>query len=79
MRLPQSVPIPALRVDDTVPAPPKVPRLAYTINEACEGSTLSRATIYRLIEDGKLRSVVIGTRRLIPADALHDLCSNGTA
>lgn len=54
-------------------------RPAFSIAESCTRTTLSRPTIERLISTGKLRSVKIGRRRLIPADALDELLANGVA
>jgi excisionase family DNA binding protein len=48
-------------------------RLVYSIREAAEASGLSRATLYRLISDGRLKTVKIGARRLIPVAALTAL------
>jgi hypothetical protein len=53
-------------------APPFEP-LAYRISDATKVSGLGRSSIYKLIGEGKLRSVLVAGRRLIPADALRDL------
>jgi excisionase family DNA binding protein len=47
--------------------------LAYRINDAAKVAGLSRSSLYVLINEGKLRSVLVAGRRLIPADALRDL------
>jgi excisionase family DNA binding protein len=39
---------------------------------------LSRATIYRLIEQKKLATLKIGSRRLVPVGAIDALLSGGT-
>jgi excisionase family DNA binding protein len=54
------------------PLPPDI-ALAYRVNDAAEVSGLSRSTIYNLIAEEKLRSIVVAGRRLIPADALREL------
>jgi excisionase family DNA binding protein len=54
------------------PLPPEI-ALAYRVNDAVKISGLSRSSIYKLIAEGELRSVVVAGRRLIPADALRDL------
>jgi hypothetical protein len=54
------------------PPPPDI-ALAYRINDAVKLSGLSRSSIYKLIGEGKLRSVLVAGRRLIPADALRSL------
>jgi excisionase family DNA binding protein len=46
------------------------PPLAYRIDDAVKASGLSRSTLYDLISEGRLRSVKVAGRRLIPADAL---------
>jgi excisionase family DNA binding protein len=53
-------------------APPLDP-LAYRVNDAIRVSGLGRSSIYKLIASGKLRSIMVAGRRLIPADALRDL------
>lgn len=49
------------------------PPLAYSIKEACAASSLGRTSIYAHISAGRLRSVRLGRRTLIPADSLHAL------
>jgi excisionase family DNA binding protein len=49
------------------------PPLAYGIEDAVKASGLSRSTLYDLIGEGKLRSVKVAGRRLIPAEALRQL------
>jgi excisionase family DNA binding protein len=56
--------------------PPTV-AMAYRVNDAVKVAGLSRSTLYALISEQKLRSVVVGGRRLIPADALRDLLREG--
>jgi hypothetical protein len=55
-----------------VPLPPDI-ALAYRVNDAIKVSGLSRSSLYRLIGQGELHSVVVAGRRLIPADALRAL------
>lgn len=52
-----------------------LPKLVYTIREACRVSTLGRATIYNHINAGRLRVVRVGGRTLIPVESLHALIS----
>jgi excisionase family DNA binding protein len=54
-------------------------RRALSIKEAAEACGLSRATIYRLIADGKLSTLKIGARRLVPVGAIDALLSPGEA
>ena len=46
---------------------------AYSVENAAKQLTLSRATVYNLINAGKLRSVQIGRRRIIPASEIDRL------
>jgi excisionase family DNA binding protein len=48
-----------------------VERLAFTIEEACEATTLGRSKLLELVYDGSLPSRMVGRRRLIPASALR--------
>lgn len=42
-----------------------------SVNEAQETLGIKRSTLYDLMYDGKLESVKIGRRRLIPAQAIE--------
>ncbi len=48
-----------------------VPEL-YRVEEAAEALRLSRRTVYELIRSGRLRTVKIGTRRLVPVAAVRE-------
>jgi excisionase family DNA binding protein len=52
-------------------------RLVYSIQEAAHACGLSRATLYRLIAAGKLRTVKVGARRLVPVEAIDALLREG--
>lgn len=52
---------------------PNLPKIAYSIREAAQASSLSRSTIYNHIAAGRLAARKIGGRTIIPADALHAL------
>jgi excisionase family DNA binding protein len=52
-------------------------RRAYQINEATAAYRLSRSTLYKLMAVGKLRSVKVGGRRLIPVEAIEALLARG--
>jgi excisionase family DNA binding protein len=60
-------------------AAPASEKLAYTIQQAAELSSLCRSSIYRQMELGALSSVKIGKRRLIPAQALRDWLARAQA
>lgn len=53
-----------------------IPRLAFSLAEAEVSSGLSRATLYRMIGSGELKTVRRGGRRLIPTAELEKLCSS---
>lgn len=44
-----------------------VPKHAYSVKEAAEQMSISRATIYELMRRGKLAYVMIGRHRIIRA------------
>jgi excisionase family DNA binding protein len=46
------------------------PKIAYTVEEAAELLSLSRAQVYRLIEVGELGSLKIGKARRVSAEQL---------
>jgi excisionase family DNA binding protein len=51
----------------------EIPKLGYSIREACKASSLGRTTIYNHISAGRLRVTRVGGRTIIPAEALHAL------
>lgn len=57
-------------------------KIAYSIMEACDATSLGKTTIYALIRDGRLKTVRIGRRTLIPGESLQALLcaqARGTA
>jgi excisionase family DNA binding protein len=50
-------------------------RRALRVNEFCKLYGLSRATAYKLMKTGQLRTVFVGGRRLVPVDAAEALIS----
>ena len=48
-------------------------RIAFSISETVEATGLGRTTIYKLLRDGKLRSVKVGNRRLVRASDVYGL------
>jgi excisionase family DNA binding protein len=46
---------------------------AYRVADFCRAYGLSRSTTYNLMAEGKLRTIKIAGRRLIPADAAEAL------
>ncbi len=63
-----------MNTDDYTPE-----KLAYSINEGCNASSLSRTKIYSLIAQGRLHVVRVGGRTLIPADSLRGLITGEAA
>ncbi|MFC4254411.1 helix-turn-helix domain-containing protein [Altererythrobacter xixiisoli] len=47
--------------------------LAYSVNEACQVSSLGRTRLYQLIAEGRLEARKIGKRTIIPATSLRAL------
>ena len=60
----------------TYPPSADTPR-ALCINAFCSRYGIGRTVTYRLIKEGKLPSVRIGRRRLIPVDAAESLLQGG--
>jgi excisionase family DNA binding protein len=48
-------------------------KLAFSVAETCDALGLGKTNIYKLIADGKLDTVKIGGRRLVPAAAIQAL------
>ena len=46
---------------------------AYTVDQVCVVLGLSRFTVYKLIAENKLRTVMVGRRRLIPRTEIDRL------
>ncbi|EAP89371.1 hypothetical protein OA2633_08904 [Oceanicaulis sp. HTCC2633] len=53
--------------------PDNVQRAAYSVLDAASYLGVSRSQVYRLLAEGSLDSLKIGTRRLIRRDALDAL------
>jgi predicted site-specific integrase-resolvase len=49
------------------------PRRGLRMRDFCEGYGVSRATAYKLMKAGKLKSVRVAGRRIIPVDAAEAL------
>jgi len=52
-------------------------KLAYSVEEACQALGIGRALTYELIMSGRLHSIKVGARRLIPASALAEFLGGG--
>lgn len=58
----------------TSPAPPPTmppEKLAYTMKEAAAALGIGRTTLWRAVSEGQLAALKLGSRTLIPADALR--------
>ena len=56
---------------DTTPRVSPVPRMALSMEEAGQSISLCSKTVSRLIADGDLRCVTVGTRRLVPVTEIQ--------
>lgn len=52
------------------PGPEKI---AYSVKEACQATSLGRTTIFGHIAAKRLKAVRVGGRTVIPAESLHAL------
>lgn len=50
-----------------------LPRVAYSLDEVAHSLGLSRRTMYELMDTGRLSTVKLGRRRLVPAQELERL------
>jgi len=54
-----------------------IDRRALRVNEFCAAYGISRSTVYKLQAQGKLKTVLVAGRRLIPVDAAEALLNGG--
>ncbi|MEM1381140.1 MAG: excisionase family DNA-binding protein [Pseudomonadota bacterium] len=47
--------------------------LAVSLDEAAKALSIGRTTLYKLIGNGRLKTVKLGSRRLVIASPLHEL------
>ncbi len=52
---------------------PSVAPRVLRVEEAARALGIGRSLVYDLIRSGRLRSFKVGSRRLIPADAIDDV------
>lgn len=48
-------------------------RRAFSIPEAARMLGISRATVYRMLKEGQIQTIKIGSRRLVPASSIDDV------
>jgi excisionase family DNA binding protein len=53
--------------------------LAYRVAHFCRSIGLGKTKFYELVRDGKIRTIVIGGRRLVPAAEAQRLAREGCA
>ncbi|WP_409141891.1 helix-turn-helix domain-containing protein [Cellulosimicrobium sp. RS] len=56
----------------TEETPAVVIPVVYRVEEAAEALRISRDSIYELIRSGRLRTIKVGSRRLVPVVALSE-------
>jgi excisionase family DNA binding protein len=66
------IPRPAPSSDDALPEIKPTPEL-LSVPEACDALRISKWSLYQLINSRRLRTVSIGTRRLVAREDLRDL------
>ena len=49
------------------------PPLAYRVNPLCRRLGIGRSTLYKMMKAGKIKTVIVGGRRLIPAAEVERL------
>jgi excisionase family DNA binding protein len=54
-------------------------RRLHTVKDVCAEARVSRATIWRLIKNGTLKTVSIGRRTLVTDESLHQLIEQGAS
>jgi excisionase family DNA binding protein len=52
-------------------------RLAFRVQPFCKSIGIGRTKFYELVAAGKIKTVVIGGRRLVPADEAQRLIREG--
>ena len=54
-------------------------KLAYSLDEACKATSLSRRSLSYAIEAGVLKAAKINRRIIISAESLHNLIETGAS
>jgi len=62
---------------DVKNSPSNSPLLAYRITSFCKCIGIGRTKFYQLVREGKVRTIVIGRRRLVPAHEAERLVREG--
>jgi len=53
-------------------------RLAFRVQPFCKSIGIGRTKFYELVTAGKIKTVIIGGRRLVPADEAQRLVREGS-
>lgn len=56
-----------------------VPKLSYSIREACWTTSIGKTALYEHIKAGRLKAVRVGGRTVIPAESLFALINGRSA
>jgi excisionase family DNA binding protein len=56
-----------------------MPQLTLSIADTCLTLGLSRSSIYKLINSGRLRTLKIGSRTLVTSESIRALVDGGAA
>lgn len=51
-------------------------RITISVDEAMSATGIGKTMLYELLNDGSLRSIKLGKRRLIIVESLHELIAN---
>jgi excisionase family DNA binding protein len=57
--------------------PVPLARIGYRVNDFCAVTGIGRTSLYELIRDGKIKTVRIAGRRIIPASEAERLLKEG--
>ena len=66
----------AKRLSTSTGSEPVEPRLAYRIDDAAQLLSVSRSTLYRLIDSGDLTAIRIGSDLRVTHEALSRFCAS---
>lgn len=66
-------------MSEKAPAAANDNKIAYTPKEACAATGLGMTTLYKLMKEGQIRKVKIGSRTLIPRSSLEALFAGDDA
>ena len=64
---------------NAAPNQPHAEPLALRINDAARVAGIGRTSLYELINEGKLKTIKVAGRRLIPMSALRELIETADA